>query len=153
MPLWARLRRGGENDGAGRRSHGREAGGRPGGAQRNAAPDFARQTQKAEGPHAPVPASPQRDAAEGRQARRSPAPDADAACAQSAQELLQAAARAAVQMLVRTVDDENATLPQRMDAAKTILDRVYGKASQPIEGNGGAAVQVVMSKEVRELMG
>ena len=114
-------------------------------AQRNAAPDFARQTQKAEGPHAPVPAS--------RQARRSPAPDADAACAQSAQELLQAAARAAVQMLVRTVDDENATLPQRMDAAKTILDRVYGKASQPIEGNGGAAVQVVMSKEVRELMG
>ena len=122
-------------------------------ARRNAAPDSARQTQKAEGPHAPVPASPQRDAAEGRQARRSPAPDADAACAQSAQELLQAAARAAVQMLVRTVDDENATLPQRMDAAKTILDRVYGKASQPIEGNGGAAVQVVMSKEVRELMG
>ena len=85
--------------------------------------------------------------------RAIPAPDADAACAQSAQELLQAAARAAVQMLVRTVDDENATLPQRMDAAKTILDRVYGKASQPIEGNGGAAVQVVMSKEVRELMG
>lgn len=153
MPLWARLWRGGENDGAGRRSHGREADGRPGGAQRNAAPDFARQTQKAEGPHAPVPAWPQRDAAEGGQARRSPAPDADAACAQSAQELLQAAARAAVQMLVRTVDDENATLPQRMDAAKTILDRVYGKASQPIEGNGGAAVQVVMSKEVRELMG
>ena len=122
-------------------------------AQRNAAPDLARQTQKAAGPHAPVPASPQRDAAEGGQARRSSAPDADAACAQSAQELLQAAARAAVQMLVRTVDDENATLPQRMDAAKTILDRVYGKASQPIEGNGGAAVQVVMSKEVRELMG
>ena len=122
-------------------------------ARRNAAPELARQAQKAEGPHAPVPASPQRDAAEGGQARRSPAPDADAACAQSAQELLQAAARAAVQMLVRTVDDENATLPQRMDAAKTILDRVYGKASQPIEGNGGAAVQVVMSKEVRELMG
>ena len=122
-------------------------------ARRNAEPELARQAQKAEGPHAPVPASPQRDAAEGGQARRSPAPDADAACAQSAQELLQAAARAAVQMLVRTVDDENATLPQRMDAAKTILDRVYGKASQPIEGNGGAAVQVVMSKEVRELMG
>ena len=47
MPLWARLRRGGENDGAGRRSHGREADGRPGSAQRNAAPDFARQTQTA----------------------------------------------------------------------------------------------------------
>ena len=46
MPLWARLWRGGENDGAGRRSHGREADGRPGGAQRNAAPDFARQLQK-----------------------------------------------------------------------------------------------------------
>ena len=46
MPLWARLRRGGENDGAGRRSHGREADGRPGSAQRNAAPDFARQLQK-----------------------------------------------------------------------------------------------------------
>ena len=36
MPLWARLRRGGENDGAGRLSHGREADGRPGSAQRNA---------------------------------------------------------------------------------------------------------------------
>ena len=46
MPLWARLRRGGENDGARRRSHGREADGRPGSAQRNAAPDFARQLQK-----------------------------------------------------------------------------------------------------------
>ena len=46
--------------------------------RRNAAPELARQAQKAEGPHAPVPASPQRDAAEGGQARRSPAPDADA---------------------------------------------------------------------------
>lgn len=62
-------------------------------------------------------------------------------------------ARGRTDALVRTVDDENATLPQRMDAAKTILDRVYGKASQPIEGNGGAAVQVVAVKEVRELMG
>ena len=46
MPLWARLRRGGQNSGAGWRSHGREADGRPGSAQRNAAPDFARQLQK-----------------------------------------------------------------------------------------------------------
>ena len=58
MPLWARLRRGGENDGAGRRSHGREADGRPGGAQRNAARDFARQTQKV-GPMTARAVSPQ----------------------------------------------------------------------------------------------
>ena len=56
-------------------------------------------------------------------------------------------------MLVRTVDDENATLPQRMDAAKTVIDRVYGKATQPIDGNLDATLQIVMSDEARELMG
>ena len=53
MPLWARLRRGGENDGAGRRSHGREADGRPGSAQRNATeweqgPEAFRSAKKAD---------------------------------------------------------------------------------------------------------
>ena len=121
-------------------------------AQRNAAPAFAQQTKRRKGRTRPFRLRRSGTRPKGAGAAL-PAPDADAACAQSAQELLQAAARAAVQMLVRTVDDENATLPQRMDAAKTILDRVCGKASQPIEGNSGAAVQVVMSKEVRELMG
>ena len=68
-------------------------------------------------------------------------------------DMFKAATPAAAKLLIKTIDDEDAPLALRMDAAKTILDRVYGKASQPIEGNGGAAVQVVMSKEVRELMG
>ena len=72
---------------------------------------------------------------------------------QDVRDMFKAATPAAAKLLIKTIDDEDAPLAMRMDAAKTILDRVYGKASQPIEGNGGAAVQVVMSKEVRELMG
>lgn len=71
---------------------------------------------------------------------------------QKAQEMLRAAACAAVQMLVRAVEDEEATLPQRMDAAKTILDRVYGKASQPAASGADTTLQIVMADEVRELM-
>ncbi len=72
---------------------------------------------------------------------------------QDVRDMFKAATPAAAGLLIKTIDNEDAPLALRMDAAKTILDRVYGKASQPIEGNGGAAVQVVMSKEVRELMG
>ena len=41
----------------------------------------------------------------------------------------------------------------RMDAAKTVIERVYGKATQPIDGNLDATLQIVMSDEARELMG
>ena len=34
-----------------------------------------------------------------------------------------------------------------------IEDRVYGKATQPIDGNLDATLQIVMSDEARELMG
>ena len=44
-------------------------------------------------------------------------------------------------------------LAMRMDAAKTVIDRVYGKATQPIDGNLDATLQIVMSDEARELMG
>ena len=55
--------------------------------------------------------------------------------------------------LIKTIDDEDAPLALRMDAAKTVIDRVYGKATQPIDGNLDATLQIVMSDEARELMG
>ena len=42
---------------------------------------------------------------------------------------------AAAKLLIKTIDDEDAPLALRMDAAKTVIDRVYGKATQPIDGN------------------
>lgn len=49
-------------------------------------------------------------------------------------EMLRAATPGAVKLLVSVMENEGAPLKERLDAAKVILDRVYGKASQPIEG-------------------
>ena len=56
-------------------------------------------------------------------------------------------------LLIKTIDNEDAPLALRMDAAKTVIDRVYGKATQPIDGSLDATLQIVMSDEARELMG
>ena len=42
------------------------------------------------------------------------------------------ATQGAVRLLVETVENDNAPLSLRVRCAETILDRVYGKASQPI---------------------
>lgn len=68
-------------------------------------------------------------------------------------DMFKAATPAAAKLLIKTIDDEDAPLALRMDAAKTVIDRVYGKATQPIDGNLDATLQIVMSDEARELMG
>ena len=52
-------------------------------------------------------------------------------------DMFKAATPAAAGLLIKTIDNEDAPLAMRMDAAKTVIERVYGKAT----------------KEVRELMG
>lgn len=72
---------------------------------------------------------------------------------QDVRDMFKAATPAAAKLLIKTIDDEDAPLAMRMDAAKTVLDRVYGKATQPIDGSLDATLQIVMTDEVRELMG
>ena len=68
-------------------------------------------------------------------------------------EIFRAATPKAAALLVKMIDNEEATANLRMDAAKTVLDRVYGKASQPIEGELDGVLEIVAGDGVRELLG
>lgn len=48
--------------------------------------------------------------------------------------MLKAAAPEAVKLLTETMNNPNARSDLRIRCAETIMDRVYGKATQPIEG-------------------
>ena len=57
-------------------------------------------------------------------------------------DMLKAATGDAARLLISTVNDPEAKLELRIRCAETILDRVYGRAAQPIEADG--AVRVVL---------
>lgn len=61
-----------------------------------------------------------------------------------AREMLKAAAPDAVALLISVMADEKVRLDLRTRCAETVMDRVYGKAAQPIEGNLGAEIKIVM---------
>ena len=70
-----------------------------------------------------------------------------------AKEIFKAATPRAAAFLAGMIDNEEASVNLRMDAAKTILDRVYGKSSQPIDGEMDTVLEIVVGDSVRELMG
>ena len=59
-------------------------------------------------------------------------------------EMLRAAAPQAVQLLVDTLNNDKVKTDLRIKCAETILDRAYGKATQPIEGSMDNKVEIVM---------
>lgn len=59
-------------------------------------------------------------------------------------EMLRAAAPQAVQLLVDTLNNDKVKTDLRIKCAETLLDRAYGKATQPIEGNMDNKVKIVM---------
>lgn len=61
-------------------------------------------------------------------------------------EMLRAATVDAAKLLIDTMQDKDAKLELRIDCCKTIMDRVYGKAAQPIEGGMDNVVTVVMGE-------
>ena len=67
---------------------------------------------------------------------------------QEVREMLQAATPAAVQLLVDTIDDKEARLDLRVRCAELVLDRVYGKATQPIEGDLSGGVIITLDTEL-----
>lgn len=61
-------------------------------------------------------------------------------------EMLRAATVDAARLLIDTMQNKDAKLELRLECCKTIMDRVYGKASQPIEGGMENVVQVVLGE-------
>lgn len=59
-------------------------------------------------------------------------------------EIMRAAAPKAARFLTETAMDESVRMDLRVRCAETVMDRIYGKASQPIDGNFGAEIKIVM---------
>ena len=62
------------------------------------------------------------------------------------QEMLKAATKDAVQLLIDTMNDEAVRRELRIDCCKTIIERVYGKAAQPIEGGIQQEIRVILGE-------
>lgn len=64
--------------------------------------------------------------------------------------MLMAASAEAVQLLIDTMRDEGARRELRVSCAETIIDRVYGKAAQPIDAELDAVISISLSDELSE---
>lgn len=67
-------------------------------------------------------------------------------------EMLKAATPKAVKLLVSVMDDDGQKTALRMDAAKTIIERVYGKPLQPIDSTISGGLDVGLSDVDRQLL-
>lgn len=59
-------------------------------------------------------------------------------------EILKAAAPDAAALLVSFANDPNVRGDLRIRCAETVMDRVYGRAAQPIDASVGAEIRVVI---------
>ena len=59
-------------------------------------------------------------------------------------EILKAAAPDAAKLMVKMMNDPKIQPKLRMQAAEVVMDRVYGKATQPIEGSVDNHIEIVM---------
>lgn len=64
--------------------------------------------------------------------------------------MLKEATPDAARLLIKTVNNENAGMNFRIDAAKEILNRVYGKATQPIDGDFDTTLRVVLEGDLKD---
>lgn len=63
--------------------------------------------------------------------------------------LLEEATVDAARLLIETVKNPDAAPNHRLDAAKEVLNRVYGKSAQLIDGELDTTVSILLSEEVR----
>ena len=61
-------------------------------------------------------------------------------------QMLKAATTDAARLLVDTMNDPEIKIETRLDCAKTVMERVYGKASQPIEGGLENTITVLLGE-------
>jgi hypothetical protein len=62
-------------------------------------------------------------------------------------EMLKAATPKAAQLLIDSITDDSVSINYRIDAAKEILNRVYGKPTQPIDGDMDTTLKIILSGE------
>lgn len=65
-------------------------------------------------------------------------------------EMLKAATPDAAQLLIDTIKNDKAKMETRVDCAKEVLNRVYGKATQPIDGDIDGQIRFLLSGDVAE---
>ena len=70
---------------------------------------------------------------------------------EDARAMLKAATPAAVKLLVDTLNNSNEKTETRVKCAETVLDRVYGKANQPIDFGGELPKIEIVLGEAKEL--
>jgi len=58
--------------------------------------------------------------------------------------ILKAAAPDAAKLMVKMMNDPKVQPKLRMQAGEVVMDRVYGKATQPIEGGMDNTIKIVM---------
>lgn len=68
-------------------------------------------------------------------------------------EMFQAATPDAAKLLINTMNDPAADLKLRVDCAGRVLERVYGKPTQPIDGNLEGKILFTLAGEVKEYAG
>lgn len=68
----------------------------------------------------------------------------------SVKKMLKRAAPDAVRLLIETISNESTTMNYRLDAAKEILNRVYGKAAQPIDGELDTTLKIVLEGDLKD---
>ena len=61
---------------------------------------------------------------------------------QDVRDMLKAATKDAAKLLIDTMKNDSEKIDMRIKCAETILDRVYGKATQPIESD--STVKVIL---------
>lgn len=65
-------------------------------------------------------------------------------------EMLKGATTQAAQLLIDLMEDPTAKPELRKACAETILDRVYGKSTQPIDGVAENTVTIRLAEELEE---
>lgn len=65
-------------------------------------------------------------------------------------EMFKAATPQAAKLLIDTMHDAAVKLETRLDCANRIIERVYGKPTQPIEGETDATVRLILCGELEE---
>lgn len=68
-------------------------------------------------------------------------------------EMLKAASADAARLLVQMANDPKIKPELRVECAKTILDRVYGRPTQPIDGNIDGGIVITLAGEAQDHAG
>jgi hypothetical protein len=68
-------------------------------------------------------------------------------------EMFKAATTDAAKLLIETMNDSGADIKLRIDCAEKIIERVYGKPTQPIDGDMIAKIEIKLPEGAEEYAG